>query len=300
MRLSGPKTGKAVDGGPLDHAGFGGYSIGPGPSKADEWSNGRGNIAVNIGSYLKSGPDIILLRIGTNEFFTIGKLAGFATPDWSGDGPHPSESGYRKLAGVWFGALKDHLTADPTLKAGYVAARAKAEQQLAKQQQQQIAEAAALSNRVRGPVTPIADFVKQKPSYAYQSWDPLAGSGSSSADGWTVRALPDGGMGVIFPQPIDLSLATHLVVLIRGEEGGNCDVYIKLNCAEGERMFKVDAASITREMKELLLPVANSEGAGNLALVKQVQIQGNFNRSQKFAYTLKRLEAEMIHPVQLP
>ncbi len=366
----GPKAGKALDGGQLDHAGCGGYSIGPGPSKADEWSNGKGNIAANIEAFLKSEPDIVLLLIGTNEFFNIGtlqpdlepnrdgprrlaslvdrihelrpavkvlvgsilpvawskdfaagfnsalpglfkgkpntwhvdagKLAGFAPADWSGDGLHPSESGYRKLAGVWFGALKPHLSADATLKAAYAATRAKAEQQLAEQQQQQIAEAAALSKGFRGAVTSIADFVKQKPSYAYLSWEPLAGSGASSADGWTIRALPDGGMGVVFPQSIDLSTATHLLVLIRGEEGGNSDVYIKLMCADGERMFKIEAASISREMKELLLPIAKSEGKGNLALVKQVQVQGNFNKSQKFAYTLKRLEAATIHPEPRP
>lgn len=360
----GPKKGPSIDGGALDHAGFGGYSIGPGPSKADEWSNGKGNIMANVESIMKSDPDLVLLLIGTNEFFTIGalqpehnadrdgpnrlaalvdrihelkpevkvlvgsvmpvawtaefakgfnsalpgllkdkrntwfvdtaKLAGFETGDWSGDGLHPSESGYRKLAGVWFHALKEHLTANDSIKTAYLEARAKAEASLAEEKQKQQAQDAAMSKRVRQGVVPIADFVKQKPSYAYLSWEPLENSGAATADGWKVNAVPDGGFGVYFPETVDLSGATHLVVTLRRDEGGNSDVFIKLLCSDGERLFKIAGGLVSSDMKEVVLPIGQSEGKGGLALVKQVQIQGNFNKSQKFAYTIKSIEAEKI------
>lgn len=362
----GPKKGKAPDGGALDHAGYGGYSIGPGPSKADDWSNGKGNIMVNIESYMKSTPDIVVLLIGTNEFFTIGKLqpehnadrdgpkrlaalvdrihelkpevkvlvgsvmpvewtkdfalgfngalpelfkdkantwfvdtaklAGFQTGDWSKDGLHPSESGYRKLAGVWAQALKPHLTANESLKTTYLEARAKAEQQQSDELKKNKAEATAMSTRVREGVISIVDFLKQKPSYGYLSWEAPGMSGAATADGWKVDAAPDGGFGIFFPGTVDASAATHLVVTLRQEAGGSSDVFIKLICSDGERLFKIPAGSVSAEMKEVLLPVAQAEGKGNLMYVKQVQIQGNFNKSQKFAYTIKSIEAEKIAP----
>lgn len=89
--MVGPQKEKAPDGGSLDHAGFGGYTIGPGPSKADEWSNGKGNISAGIESYLKSDPEVILLLIGTNEFFNIGKLQ----PDLN-----PNRDGPKRLAAL--------------------------------------------------------------------------------------------------------------------------------------------------------------------------------------------------------
>lgn len=57
------------------------------------------------------------------------------------------------------------------------------------------------------------------------------------------------------------------------------------------------SGSVSTEMKEVLHLIDQAEGMGKLALVKQVQIHGNFNKSQKFAYTIKSIEAEKIAPV---
>jgi lysophospholipase L1-like esterase len=75
VEFVGPKKNESKDGSlppaALRHAGHGGYVIGPGPSKGDAWSNGKGNIYDNVDSWLKSQPDIVLLLIGTNDFFNI-------------------------------------------------------------------------------------------------------------------------------------------------------------------------------------------------------------------------------------
>lgn len=74
VEFVGPKKNDPRDGLPdsaLRHAGHGGYVIGPGPSKADAWSNGKGNLFDNIDSWLNSQPDYVLLLIGTNDFFNI-------------------------------------------------------------------------------------------------------------------------------------------------------------------------------------------------------------------------------------
>ncbi len=60
-----------------DHEGHGGFSIGPGPSAADGWTNGKGNLFANLDDWL--GPaqaktrdvDIILLHVGVNDFANI-------------------------------------------------------------------------------------------------------------------------------------------------------------------------------------------------------------------------------------
>ncbi len=162
-----------------DHEGHGGFTIGPGKSLADDWTNGKGNIMVNIKEYMKTRPDIILLMIGTNDYFNIGdrqpgydpendgseklaalldniheidpyvivlvasilpvewdmnfaakynatipelakarkrvwfvnmnKEAGFIQGDWKSDKLHPTESGYKKVAGVWFDNLNKYI-----------------------------------------------------------------------------------------------------------------------------------------------------------------------------------------------
>lgn len=80
----GPKPEKAPDGGSLDHAGQGGFTIGPGPSKADEWTGGKGNIYVNVEGYLESDPDVVLLLVGTNEYFNIGDRQPDLDPEVDG------------------------------------------------------------------------------------------------------------------------------------------------------------------------------------------------------------------------
>lgn len=81
----GPKQQKAADGTPLDHAGYGGYTIGPGASVADDWSGGKGNIDAVLDQALTVSPDIVLLLIGTNDFFNIGdRQPGY---DPNRDGP---------------------------------------------------------------------------------------------------------------------------------------------------------------------------------------------------------------------
>jgi lysophospholipase L1-like esterase len=60
------------------HDGWGGYTIGPGPSAADSWvRNGKGNIYDNIETYMAADPDIILLLIGANEFGLV-QIPGFS------------------------------------------------------------------------------------------------------------------------------------------------------------------------------------------------------------------------------
>jgi hypothetical protein len=362
----GPKKGKAPDGGALDHAGHGGFTIGPGPSKADEWTNGKGNVHANIENWLKSEPDIVLLLIGTNEFFNIGKLqpdlnpnvngpkrlaalvdrihelkpnvkvlvgsvmpvgwdknfaegfnaalpdllknksniwfvdtsklSGFTTGDWSSDNLHPSESGYKKLAGVWFEALKAHLTADPALKAAVAEAAARTEAEKAETEKQLRAEATALARRQRGQVIPLWDFTRQKPTYGFVGWQALDQSGTKTPDGWKINASPDGGLGLVLPSPLDLSGATHLVLHLSKDEGGTSDIYLKLICAEGgDRQYSIKSVEVATDPAEIVLPLEKGQGGGNIRVVTQIQIQGNFNKSQKFAYTLRSVEAETIN-----
>jgi lysophospholipase L1-like esterase len=54
-----------------EHEGHGGFTIGPGPSTLDKFTNGKGNIYVNIDTYLQKNPDIILMNIGWNEYFNV-------------------------------------------------------------------------------------------------------------------------------------------------------------------------------------------------------------------------------------
>ena len=57
-----------------NHEGHGGFTIGPGKSKADEWANGKGNLFDNLEQWLAPKPDLILLLIGTNDFFITADL----------------------------------------------------------------------------------------------------------------------------------------------------------------------------------------------------------------------------------
>lgn len=84
VEFVGPNKEKSADGASMAHGGFGGYTIGPGPSKADEWTNGKGNLFVIAEKCLESNPDIVLLLIGTNEFFNIGKLQPDLNPNVDG------------------------------------------------------------------------------------------------------------------------------------------------------------------------------------------------------------------------
>ncbi|MGA7937876.1 MAG: SGNH/GDSL hydrolase family protein [Kovacikia sp.] len=58
------------------HEGHGGFVIGPGASTLDQFTNGKGNLYVNIDTYLQQNPDIILMNIGWNEYFNV-KLPNF-------------------------------------------------------------------------------------------------------------------------------------------------------------------------------------------------------------------------------
>ena len=186
IQFVGPKAedAKGIPEGLRRHAGHGGFGIGPGKSKADQWTGGKGNMAVNIAEWMKADPDIILLNVGINDYFNnedrdykaedpkqigaryaalidqIHQLkpkatilassltpfkwdpqnsghslnsvipgivqerssadrsirfvdmhdeCGFTTPDWSNDGLHPSDSGYNKMAGVWYHHLNRDL-----------------------------------------------------------------------------------------------------------------------------------------------------------------------------------------------
>jgi len=73
-----------ANGGDPDHEGHGGFTIGPGPSNADEWTDGKGNIAVNIDSYMSAEPNIILLLIGANDYFNIADRQPQYNPDQQG------------------------------------------------------------------------------------------------------------------------------------------------------------------------------------------------------------------------
>lgn len=63
-----------------DHEGHGGFSVGPGPSLADRWTNGKGNLLANVDEWLApnqaktAAVDIILLHIGVNDFANIKDL----------------------------------------------------------------------------------------------------------------------------------------------------------------------------------------------------------------------------------
>lgn len=74
------------------HAGFGGFTIGPGASLADGWTNGKGNIYAQLDELLAGPkPDIILLSIGSLDYFNVKELdPGY---DVERDGP-------ARLAGV--------------------------------------------------------------------------------------------------------------------------------------------------------------------------------------------------------
>ena len=54
-----------------NHEGHGGFTIGPGANKADEWSGGKGNVSINIDQWLKVNPDVILVYLGVNDFFNL-------------------------------------------------------------------------------------------------------------------------------------------------------------------------------------------------------------------------------------
>lgn len=60
-----------------DHEGHGGFTVGPGPSLADQWSGGKGSLYANLDQWLAPGHpktgqvDIVLLHVGVNDFANI-------------------------------------------------------------------------------------------------------------------------------------------------------------------------------------------------------------------------------------
>lgn len=60
-----------------DHEGHGGFTVGPGPSAADKWTGGKGNLFINLDEWLAPNHpktkqvDIILLHIGVNDHANI-------------------------------------------------------------------------------------------------------------------------------------------------------------------------------------------------------------------------------------
>ncbi|WP_158265147.1 SGNH/GDSL hydrolase family protein [Blastopirellula marina] len=73
-----------ANGGDPDHEGHGGFSIGPGPSKADAWSNGRGNLFTLTAGFMQEQPDVILVLLGVNDYFNVGDLQPNYVPDQQG------------------------------------------------------------------------------------------------------------------------------------------------------------------------------------------------------------------------
>jgi lysophospholipase L1-like esterase len=60
--------------GSTPHEGYGGFTIGPGPSKADDWTGGKGSIHAQLDQMLaKNQPDILILLVGVNDYFNIKK-----------------------------------------------------------------------------------------------------------------------------------------------------------------------------------------------------------------------------------
>lgn len=84
VEFVGSKTDKGKPVGSPKHEGHGGFTIGPGKSKADAWSNGKGNLFDNLDAWLKAQPDVVLLLIGTNDFFNVGNLQPGYKPDQAG------------------------------------------------------------------------------------------------------------------------------------------------------------------------------------------------------------------------
>ena len=61
--------------------GHGGFTIGPGASVADKWTGGKGNLFVNLDSWLGSSkPDYILLYVGVNDFCNLAICRRTTTP----------------------------------------------------------------------------------------------------------------------------------------------------------------------------------------------------------------------------
>ncbi|UBF25960.1 hypothetical protein K9N68_31225 [Kovacikia minuta CCNUW1] len=65
------------------HEGHGGFTIGPGASTLDKFTNGKGNLYVNMDTYLQKNPDVILMNIGWNEYFNV------KTPNFNPDQEAP-------------------------------------------------------------------------------------------------------------------------------------------------------------------------------------------------------------------
>ena len=71
-------------GGDPDHEGHGGFVIGPGPSKADDWApGGHGNLYDNLATYLSAEPDVVFVMAGVNDYFNIVDQPGY-DPDRDG------------------------------------------------------------------------------------------------------------------------------------------------------------------------------------------------------------------------
>lgn len=60
-----------------DHEGHGGFTVGPGPSAADQWTGGKGNLFANLDDWLAptnaktKHVDIVLLHVGVNDYANI-------------------------------------------------------------------------------------------------------------------------------------------------------------------------------------------------------------------------------------
>lgn len=148
------------------------------------------------------------------------------------------------------------------------------------------------------PKAVVWDFQRDTPNYGYEGWSDLGSVAQRTPAGYQIRASAQGGLGLYFPHPIDLSDASALRLRLTAHQGHTDErMLIKVITSDGKSIqWEADLSDLTDD-RQAAIEFAVEPAAGgadfkkqDLSQVRQIQLQGSFAPGTTVFVTLVILE----------